>query len=350
MSTPVPSPSAPRLLDQVRERVRYLHYSIRTEEACVHWIGAFVHFHGRRHPREMGGPQVEAFLSWLSTERAVSVETHRQALSALLFLYQQVLGQRLPWMDDIDRPQRKPRLPVVLSPDEVAAALVCLAGTHRLLAKLLYGTGMRIAEALQVRVKDVEFDRRVVIVRSGKGGKDRVVMLPATLAPGLREPMQHARVLWEADARASRGGVQLPDALERKHPRAGVSWAWFWIFPQADHSACPRTGVERRHHRFDQTFQRAFKRAVQVAGIEHLAKAHTHCATASPPTCCARAPTACGTSPGRGFMPGRGRPLARIAGMCGAIFGACATMVASTLAGTQPAARTQRSAWASRRM
>jgi len=268
-------PVAPRLLDKVRERVRYLHFSLRTEEAYVHWTRAFVRYHGRRHPREMGGPQVEAFLAWLSGDRGVSASTHRQALSALLFLYQQVLGQQLPWMDAIGRPQRKPRLPVVLSPAEVAAVLALLDGTHGVLARLLYSTGMRIAEALQLRVKDVEFERRVVIVRSGKGGKDRVVMLPATLAPGLQQQMQRARVLWEADARTGRGGVQMPDALERKHPRAGASWAWFWVFPQAEHTVCPRTGVQRRHHLFDQTFQRAFKRAVLAAGIDRPATPHT---------------------------------------------------------------------------
>ncbi|MCX7902186.1 MAG: integron integrase [Burkholderiaceae bacterium] len=270
-----PPPCAPRLLDKVRERVRYLHYSLRTEQAYVHWIRAFVRFHGKRHPREMGGPQVEAFLSWLSTERGVSVSTHRQALSALLFLYQQVLGQQLPWMDAIDRPQRKARLPVVLSPGEVAAVLAGLEGTHKVLAQLLYGTGMRIAEALQLRVKDIEFDRRVIVVRSGKGGKDRVVMLPATLAPGLRQQVQRARALWEADARVGRSGVQMPDAIERTYPRAGAAWAWFWVFPQGEHSVCPRTGVERRHHLFDQTFQRAFKRALQAAGIERPATPHT---------------------------------------------------------------------------
>lgn len=270
-----PLPCGPRLLDQVRERVRYLHYSLRTEEAYVHWVRAFVRFHGRRHPREMGGAEVEAFLSWLSGERGVSVSTHRQALSALLFLYQQVLGLRLPWMDAIGRPQRKPRLPVVLSPSEVAAVLTGLEGTHAVLGQLLYGTGMRIAEALQLRVKDIEFDRRVIVVRSGKGGKDRVVMLPATLVAGLHTQLQQARLLWQTDARAGRGGVQMPDALERKYPRAGAAWAWFWVFPQAVPSVCPRTGVERRHHLFDQTFQRAFKRAVLGAGIERPATPHT---------------------------------------------------------------------------
>jgi integron integrase len=276
-SPPQAPPASPprRLLDAVRERVRYLHYSLRTEEAYVHWVRAYVRFHGLRHPREMGGPEVEAFLSWLSTERGVSVSTHRQALSALLFLYRQVLGQSLPWMQAIGRPQRKPRLPSVLSPAEVVAVLAGLEGTHRVLGQLLYGTGLRISEALQLRVKDVDFDRRAIVVRAGKGGKDRVVMLPAVLAPGLREQLQRARALWDADARAGRGGVHMPDALERKYPRAGASWAWFWVFPQAEHSVCPRSGVQRRHHLFDQSFQRAFKRAVQAAGIARPATPHT---------------------------------------------------------------------------
>lgn len=275
-SPPLLPEAAPRrLLDQVREQVRYLHYSLRTEQAYVYWVRAFVRFHRLRHPREMGGPEVEAFLSWLSNERNVSVSTHRQALSALLFLYQRVLGQQLPWMQAIGRPHRKPRLPVVLSRAEVAAALARLDGTHRVLAQLLYGTGMRITEALQLRVKDVEFDRRAIVVRSGKGGKDRVVMLPAVLQPALREQLRLARELWEADARAGRGGVQMPDALERKVPRAGSSWGWFWVFPQAAHSVCPRTGTLRRHHLFDQTFQRDFKRAVQAAGIDRPATPHT---------------------------------------------------------------------------
>jgi integron integrase len=266
----------------VRERLRYLHYSLRTERAYVHWVRAYVLFHGLRHPRTLGGPEVEAFLSWVSNERGVSVSTHRQALSALLFLYQQVLGQQLPWMEAIDRPQRKPRLPVVLTSGEVAAILAQLDGTHGLLAGLLYGTGLRIAEALQLRVKDVEFARRVVIVRSGKGGKggkDRAVMLPSSLVPALSAQLRHSRSLWQADAAHGHAGVQLPDALDRKYPQAGASWAWFWVFPQAALSVDPRSGVVRRHHLFDQTFQRAFKRAVHAAGIERPATPHTlrHC-------------------------------------------------------------------------
>ncbi|KQU70252.1 integrase [Rhizobacter sp. Root1238] len=264
-----------KLLDQVRERIRYLHYSRRTEEAYVHWCRAFIRFHGIRHPAEMGGEEVQAYLSWLANERAVAVSTHRQALSALLFLYGNVLGVAMPWMDDIGRPLVKRRLPVVLSQAEVLAVLDHLEGTHRLLAQLLYGTGTRITEALQLRVKDLDFDHGAVIVREGKGGKDRVVMLPQSLGPGLRLQLNAARSLWTRDQAAGRGGVFMPDALERKYPRAGASWVWFWVFPQAEHSTDPRSDVVRRHHLYDQTFQRAFKRAVTSAGISKPATPHT---------------------------------------------------------------------------
>jgi len=269
-------PPTRRLLEQLRERIRYLHYSIRTEEAYVHWVRAFVRFHGLRHPREMGAAEVQAYLSWLAVERHVSVSTYRQALSALLFLYQQVFGLRLPWMDEMERPQRKARLPVVLATAEVRAVLALLEGTHAVLAQLLYGTGLRITEALQLRSKDVDFERRVIVVRCGKGGRDRVVMLPATLVPALKAQLQRAHGLWQADVRAGHAGVQMPpDALQREYPRAGASWAWFWVFPQAEHSVCPRTGVVRRHHVFDQTFLCAFRRAVQCAGIAGPATPHT---------------------------------------------------------------------------
>lgn len=267
--------AAPRLLDQLRERIRYLHYSLRTEQAYVHWVRAFVRFHGLRHPKGMGAAEVQAFLSWLSVERRVSVSTHRQALSALLFLYQQVFGQSLPWMAELSRPQRKPRLPEVLTVDEVRRVLSLMDGEHALLARLLYGTGLRISEALQLRVKDVDFERQAIVVRAGKGGKDRVVMLPQALVPALQAQLARARLLWSADRDGGRGGVQMPDAIDRKYPRAGQSWAWFWVFPQDRHATCPRTGVVRRHHLFDETFQRAFKRAVLAAGIARPATPHT---------------------------------------------------------------------------
>jgi len=236
------------VLDQLRERLGYLHYSIRTEEAYVYWVRAFIRFHGIRHPASMGGAEVEAFLAWLANTRGVAASTHKQALSALLFFYRKVLGTDLPWMTEIGRPRTKRRLPVVLSPDEIARIFCLLEGEHRLFAQLLYGTGMRITEGLALRVKDMDFERRTIIVREGKGGKDRAVMLPQRLEPGLRGQLARARVLWQADQCAGRGGVAMPDALERKYPRAGCSWTWFWAFPQETHSVDPRTGIVRRHH------------------------------------------------------------------------------------------------------
>jgi integron integrase len=275
LTRPLPPLKSVRLLDQLRERIRYLHYTISTEQTYVYWVKGFIRFHGVRHPAEMGRAEIEAFLSWLANERRVAVSTHKQALSALLFLYGKVLGIDLPWMNDIGRPRTKRRLPVVLTPDEVARLLCLMAGEHRLLAQLLYGTGMRINEGLQLRVKDIDFERRTVIVREGKGGKDRAVMLPDSLIRPLREQLARARVLWADDCRCGRAGVEMPDALARKYPRAGTSWAWFWVFPQADVSVDPRSGVVRRHHLYDQTFQRAFKRAVTCTGLTKLATPHT---------------------------------------------------------------------------
>jgi len=271
----LPPLRAVKLLDQVRERIRYLHYSPRTEDAYVYWIRLFIRFHQLRHPRELGAPDVEAFLSWLANERSVAPSTHKQALASLLFLYGKVLSLDLPWLKGIGSPTVKTRLPVVLSLDEVTAIVTGLQGEHRLFARLLYGTGMRINEALQLRVKDIDYGHRAIVVRHGKGGKDRVVMLPLSLEAGLRLQMTHARALWDADQAAGRSGVFMPYALERKYPRAGASWSWFWVFPQATHSTDPQSGVVRRHHLYDQTFQRAFKKAVHEAGILRPATPHT---------------------------------------------------------------------------
>jgi integron integrase len=268
-----------RLLDQVRERIRYLHYSLSTEKTYLHWVKFFVRWHGRtgvmRHPREMGVREVEAFLTMLATERKVSASTHNQALSALLFLYREVLGVQLPWMDGIQRPAHKRRIPCVLTRDEVAGLLAQMQGETALLAKLLYGTGMRLMEGLRLRVKDVDFDRLVIIVREAKGGKDRVVMLPRTLASALREQMYAARAQWEADRQAQRGGVETPHALAAKYPQVGHTWGWFWMFPSPTLSVDPRSGVERRHHLFEERLQRAIKKAVPLAGIVKPVSVHT---------------------------------------------------------------------------
>ena len=270
---------SPRLLDQVRERIRYLHYSLSTEKAYLHWVRSFIRWHGRggvmRHPRDMGAAEVEAFLTMLATERHVSASTHNQALSAILFLYREVLGVDLPWLEGVNRPAQKRRIPSVLTRDEVAALFQFLDADMRLLAQLLYGTGMRLMEGLRLRIKDVDFDRHVIIVREAKGNKDRVVMLPRTLAPTLRAQLLHARRVWEQDRQAQRGGVHTPHALEQKYPQVGRTWGWFWLFPSPTFSVDPRSGVERRHHMFEERLQRAIKKAVAQAGICKPVSVHT---------------------------------------------------------------------------
>ncbi|WP_439898067.1 integron integrase [Aquabacterium humicola] len=290
--------ASPRLLDALRQQARLLHYSLRTEDAYVHWVRAFIRFHGLRHPSELSAPEVEAFLGWLAAERQVAPSTHHQALSALLFLYQKVLRLELPWLADIGRPKYRRRLPVVLAADEVNRLLLSMdqqPAPYGLLARLLYGTGLRLMEALRLRVKDIEFERRALIVREGKGAKDRVVMLPASLEDALRDQLSSAHRLWATDRSAGLAGVQLPHALARKYPRAAESWAWCWVFPQAQPSIDPRTdltgrarfsvatadegggpGLLRRHHLLDQTFQRAFRRGLAAAGLSHrTATPHT---------------------------------------------------------------------------
>jgi integron integrase len=273
--TSTPAPKSTRLLDQLREQIRYLHYSLRTEEAYVYWVKKFIHFHQMQHPRSMGQAQVEAFLSYLAVERKVSVSTHRQALSALLFLYQKVLGMELSWMDDLARPVPKKRIPVVLTRSEVQAVLGKLEGQHKLLASLLYGCGMRLMEGLRLRVKDIDFDRNVIVVREAKGGKDRVVMLPQSLTAALKDQCRQSRDLWMQDRAAQVAGVEMPHALDAKYPKAGQTWAWHWVFAQATLSTDPRSKTVRRHHAYDQTFQRAFKQAMQAALVVKPATPHT---------------------------------------------------------------------------
>ncbi len=271
----LPSLSSKSLIGCLRERVRSLHYSYRTEQAYVYWVRQFIRFHRMKHPRQMGKAEVEAFLSFLANERRVSASTHRQALSALLFLFSKVLGIDLPWLGEIGRPKTDRRLPVVLTRDEIQQLLGHLHGEHALLTMLLYGTGMRINEALQLRIKDIDFDHRTIIVRQGKGRKDRALMLPGRLMEPLLQQLAAARKLWSLDRGESVAGVSLPDALSQKYPRAGCSWSWFWLFPQRRLSHDPRSGVLRRHHLYDQTFQRAFKRAVLAAELVKPATPHT---------------------------------------------------------------------------
>ena len=268
-----------RLLDQLRERIRYLHYSLSTEKAYLHWVRFFIRWHGRngemRHPRDMGAAEVEAFLNMLANERKVSASTHNQALSAVLFLYREVLGMDLPWLDGVNRPAQKRRIPSVLTKEEVSALFQFLEGDMRLLAQLLYGTGMRLMEVLRLRIKDVDFDRHVIIVREAKGNKDRVVMLPRSLAPQLRQQLLHARCTWEQDRQSQRNGVQTPYALEQKYPKVGCTWGWFWLFPSPTLSVDPVSRVERRHHLFEERLQRAVKKAVAQSGIAKPVSVHT---------------------------------------------------------------------------
>ncbi len=274
---------APRLLDELRRALRGMHYSFSTEQQYVQWVRDFVRFHAMRHPRGMGRTEVEAYLTHLAADRNVAPATHRQALSALLFLYRRLLGIDLPWLEEIGRPRIKRRLPVVLSIDQVLALLRAFPDEPPellLVAQLLYGTGMRITEALRLRIKDLDFSHRTIIVREGKGGKDRALMLPESLRQPLRAQLIRSGALWRRDREAQRAGVWMPDALERKYPRAGQTWAWHWLFPQAGALAIdPRSGLERRHHLPDQRFQRAFRKAVAAAGVPAQATPHTlrHC-------------------------------------------------------------------------
>ena len=266
---------APKLLDQVRGKIRLKHYSIRTEQAYVDWIKRFILHFGKRHPRELGAADVEAFLTHLAVAGNVAASTQNQAKSALLFLYREVLETELPWLDNVERARAPKRLPVVLTRDEVHAVLSRLSGTHWLIASLLYGAGLRIMEALRLRAKDVDFARKEILVSDGKGFKDRVTMLPAALAAPLTEHLKRVKALHEQDLAAGRGAVYLPYALERKYPGSARDWAWQFVFPSANLSEDPRTGIERRHHLQDQAVQRAMRQAVRDAGVDNPATPHT---------------------------------------------------------------------------
>ncbi|MBP9714527.1 MAG: integron integrase [Sterolibacterium sp.] len=278
-ATPKSATKPPRLLDQLRDRLRVKHYSIRTEAQYTQWVRRFILFHDKRHPRELGAKEVEAFLTHLAVEGKVAAATQNQALSALLFLYREVLEMNLPWLDGVVRAKRPARLPVVLTRTEVHAVLGRMEGTHGLMARLLYGTGMRLMECVRLRVKDVDFERAEVLIRDGKGAKDRVTMLPQSLMPVLQAHLQRRRLLFEDDLAKGMAGVYLPDALERKYPNAATDWGWQYIFVAGGYSVDPRSGGgdqrQRRHHMDEKLLQRAMKKAVLAAGLAKPATPHT---------------------------------------------------------------------------
>ncbi len=264
-----------QLLDRVRGEIRVRHYSIRTEEAYVGWIRQFILFHKKRHPLEMGEVEVCEFLTHLAVERKVAASTQNQALSALLFLYNDVLEQPLERSDDIVRARRPERLPVVLTRDEVRAVLAHLTGEKWVIASLLYGSGLRLMEALRLRVKDVDFGQNHLVVRDGKGQKDRVTLLPKALTEPLRRQIEHVKALHDKDVREGFGRVYLPDALATKYPHADRQLGWQYLFPASKRGVDPRSGIVRRHHLAERAVQKAVGEAVRLAGLVKPASCHT---------------------------------------------------------------------------
>ena len=266
---------SPRLLDEVRERLRARHYSLRTETIYLGWIKRFIIANGKRHPREMGAAEVEAFLTGLAVQGKVAASTQNQALSGLLFLYREVLGIKLEWMENVVRAKRPLRVPTVLSREEVSRLLAVMEGRPRLLAALLYGSGLRLMECLRLRVKDVDFARNEIVVRDGKGGKDRRTVLPAALVEELKREVGRVRVLHATDLGDGHGEAWLPNALARKYPNAGRELGWQYLFPSPRRSRDPRGGRERRHHFNDGVLSRALKAGCRRAGIVKPVSAHT---------------------------------------------------------------------------
>ena len=265
---------AKKLLDQMRDALRAKHYSYRTEETYLDWVRRYILFHHKRHPEEMGAPEIQEFLIHLATQRKVAASTQNQALSAILFLYREVLHKEIePVL--LSTAKRPERLPTVLTREETLHIIDQLHGIHRLMAQLLYGSGLRLMECIRLRVKDVDFDYKTVTVRDGKGEKDRVTPLPESVIPDLKRQIERARLLHEEDLAAGFGAVYLPNALEIKYPTAARELAWQYVFPAPKRSLDPRAGVERRHHLDSSGLQRAVKRAAQKAGIQKRVSCHT---------------------------------------------------------------------------
>ena len=272
---PFDAPQQPRLLDRLRDRIRLKHYSIRTEHAYADWVRRFILFHGKRHPSELGVQEVEAFLTHLAVERRVSASTQNQAKSARLFLYKDVLDAELPWLKNVTGAKSPQRLPVVLNRNEVDALLAGMTGTSGLIARMLYGSGLRLLEAVRMRVKDLDRERLEIVVRDGKGAKDRITMLPASLVAPLSAQLALARALHNRDVAEGLGEVWLPFALERKYPSTARDWGWQYIFPSERLSRDPRSGKTRRHHLDEQGVQRSMRRALIAADIHRPATPHT---------------------------------------------------------------------------
>ena len=280
MSNPSPqkparSPSSPKLLDRVRETLRRKHYSYRTEQAYVGWIKRFILFHDKRHPKDMGKPDIEAFLTHLAVHEQVAASTQNQALQAILFLYRQVLGREITEPIHALRAKKPKRLPTVLTKEEVQAVLRHLSGAHLLMAQLLYGSGLRLMECLRLRVKDLDFNYRTITVRDGKGKKDRITILPESLIAPLRKHLEQVKRLHEQDLARGYGAVYLPDALARKYPNAQREWVWQWVFPSPRLSVDPRSGFIRRHHMSPSALQRAIRQAAKRSNIHKRVSPHT---------------------------------------------------------------------------
>ena len=272
------SPSAapkPKLLDRVREAIRTRHYSYRTEKAYVHWIKRFIFFHNKRHPAEMGEAEIGRFLSSLATDSHVSASTQNQALNALLFLYREILKKDIGYVDGVVRAKRPHRLPVVLTRQEVRSILGALGKSDWLMVMLLYGAGLRLMECLQLRVKDIDFTSNQILVRAGKGDKDRHTMLPGAVKEPLAKHLELIKEQHQHDLQQGIGRVALPNALDRKYPNAGKEWGWQWVFPATSHYTDKVTGERRRHHLHESVLQKAVKEAVQKTGISKPATPHT---------------------------------------------------------------------------
>ena len=270
-----PTASKPKLLDQVRESIRARHYSPRTEETYVHWIKRFIFFHNKRHPAEMGEKEIAQFLSSLASKFHVSAATQNQALNAILFLYREVLRKEIGYVDGVIRAKKSRRLPVVLTKEEVKTVLDRLSGAPWLMSMLLYGAGLRLMECCRLRVKDIDFSQNQILVRAGKGDKDRHTMLPGAIKQPLLRHLEAVKRQHDQDLKRNLGRVALPNALEKKYPNAGREWGWQWVFPATSHFADRVTGERRRHHLHESVLQRAFKDARLGVRITKPASCHT---------------------------------------------------------------------------